>query len=231
MRSRAQRPVKNLFRKLGFGLGTMKIQLDRPNYFLGQRLQGRVEFELEQATQAKSLQIQLKVTQKVRHPRTTTVYRNGQPQTETRDVEETIHLFKDVLTLDGPKEYARCSYPFALRLPHTLDKIGPSSEFGKFVEAVNTLRHGKMVRRSPLVWELKAWLEIPWSASLKNKLILQVSEPPAGIDPADLHEPPGFVRNFQTTPGARKLPKFCDQCGTARPEERTSCAGCGRNWT
>jgi len=26
--------MKNLFRKLGFGLGTMKISLDRPNFFL-----------------------------------------------------------------------------------------------------------------------------------------------------------------------------------------------------
>lgn len=37
--------MKNLFRKLGFGLGTMKISLGRPKFFLGERLLGQLEFE------------------------------------------------------------------------------------------------------------------------------------------------------------------------------------------
>lgn len=223
--------MKSFFRRLGFGLGEIEIHISRPHFFLGECLEGEVRYELREPTAGKVLAIQIDAAYELRRPETSTVYEEGRSRKETKEVTKKVTLFSDKLTLQGESTFSRGAVPFQLQLPYKLPDTEPS-ELGRIVEFATIFKHGIATTRGPLVWDLETRLDIPWSASLKKSVVIQVSEPPH--PPHNTGTPPGFLRATRQAqppaPPARKVPKFCSQCGNARTPEHRHCMGCGRRF-
>ena len=229
--------------RLGLGLGDMELVIPSANVMFGQVMNGELMFRLTAETQARALLVGVKASREVETPN-----HDYDPTREgsSRYNRSTEVLFHSQTRLDGERTYSSGFYMFEIRMPHSLGVEEPDG-FSQVIDMVAAFRHGTRTSKGPIVWQLYGELDIPWSASLKRVITLQVH-------PASPHMPP-----YSGAPGVTALEtavcqvcqgpisslygcgvchdeppraptpvaRFCTECGDPRKPSSRYCGNCG----
>ena len=183
--------------RLGLGLGDIELVIPSASVMFGQVLDGELMFNLTEETQGRALFVSVKAFRETQTPNHQyDPYREGS-QRYNRDTEV---LFHSQARLDGERLYSSGFYPFQLRMPFGIDVEEPDG-IEQVMDFVAAFRHGTRTSRGPIVWELTGELDIPWSASLKRTLTL------------DVHHAAPQMPSYSGRPGIRAMETaFCQVC-------------------
>jgi hypothetical protein len=152
---------------LGIGVGKLSIALERVDFALGDTFPGVLELQLTEPLEAKRLVVGVEASQRVVTTRRESIgYR--------RDV-----AWRFEKQLEGEGRFSDGTWPFTLRLPHTLEQSGqlPDSLLGDLAQVVSFFQPSK---RFPLEWSVLAFLDRPWKVNLKGRVAITVSASKAG---------------------------------------------------
>lgn len=153
----------------GVGVGSIAIDVQQTDYKLGDTVSGKINLQLEEATEAKRLVVRLFAIGSRTH------FEKNEAGKTTVQERETLYSFD--LEVDGEKSYEEGAhiYEFSLTIPADAENE-PSTEdtgiLGDVVKFASSLSQG--VKR-PTQWKLRAFLDIPWKRNLKKELDIEVS--------------------------------------------------------
>lgn len=143
------------FRRLGIGLGKMKLLVPRLEFVLGEQVEGELIYRLTEPTQGLGLEVQLEAWREI----------------EKEDERERESLYQRSVQLGGEQVYSSGQGRFSLPLPPPAPAREPAQG----------LLAALWAGPEPEVhWQLEARLSIHFSAPLRDRLTLVVGRPAAG---------------------------------------------------
>lgn len=173
--------------------GEMSIALLTANFQWGEEILGEVRFALKTAEKCSGLAVAVEAFQEGQRP-----LLGDNRQKAPRNV-----LFREGRDLGGPGIYDRAAVPFRFRLP---DGLRPQGGGNDLMDMANRVFTGRPTPHAPVLWELRARLEISGALiHLNASRQLYVSQAVTRRDEA----------------------RYCSECGEPRVPGHQFCGDCG----
>jgi len=151
-----------------FGNGKMDILLPKISWRAGETIDGSLSFKLDEPLKARALIAGLRAKQRVR----TKSLQQGREI--VHDETKTLYEFKS--ELGGEKTYSAGSYDFRLVIPSDALGRGGSAPSGIIGDLARAAAFLSGETRSPVEWEVFAFIDIPWKMNVKKALAITVVE-------------------------------------------------------